>query len=344
VFLEAKKQEDAVKFTVDYTDDGGVNFITVENPDLAMGLSDGGSVAGLPLNAVGAKWRVDIIEDNSLAFYTATVEDLMAEANIKITEVLNLDSLQTMNIFNDGIIVKDNNLNTYALNLLDTYYEVSANMEGAPVTQLQKYANTLRKQLADIEGKYIVTAPIVTKGERVVWYYLISNKSEKFASISTSTQASRKGRVEMSEEVTDDALWSFASTGKAGEYKLYNAGQQGFAYRQGTKNYLFTSAEEDYIPVTIEYDAKNGGLLMTAADKNIYDGGTAVQLSASKSYWRVQIALIENNKEVADIITTIESVIPEADANGAIYDLNGRRVVNPERGIFIQGGKKVLVK
>ena len=345
VFLETKKQENAVKFTVDYTDDGGVNFITVENPDLAMGLSDGGSVAGLPLNAVGAKWRVDIVEDNSLAFYTATVEELMAEANIKITEVLNLDSLQTMNIFNDGIIVKDNNLNTYALNLLNTYYEVSANMESAPVTQLQKYANTLRKQLADIEGKYIVTAPIVTKGERVVWYYLISNKSEKFAGIYNGTQASRKGRVEMSDEVTDDVLWSFAATGKTGEYKLYNAGQQGFAYRQGTKNYLFTSAEEDYLPVTMVYDAKNDGLLMTAAEKTIYDGGTAVQLSASKSYWRVQIALIENNKEVADIITTIEGVIPEAVAgDGAIYDLNGRRVVNPERGIFIQGGKKVLVK
>ena len=345
VFLETKKQENAVKFTVDYTDDGGVNFITIENPDLALGLSDGGSVAGLPLNAVGAKWRVDIVEDNSLAFYTATVEELMAEANIKITEVLNLDSLQTMNIFNDGIIVKDNNLNTYALNLLDTYYEVSANMESAPVTQLQKYANTLRKQLADIEGKYIVTAPIVTKGERVVWYYLISNKSEKFAGIYNGTQASRKGRVEMSDEVTDDVLWSFAATGKTGEYKLYNAGQQGFAYRQGTKNFIFTSAEEDYLPVTMVYDAKNDGLLMTAAEKTIYDGGAAVQLSASKSYWRVQIALIENNKEVADIITTIEGVIPEAVAgDGAIYDLNGRRVEKPTRGIFIQGGKKVLVK
>ena len=343
-FLETKKQADALKFTVGYTDDGSVNFILADGSEQTFGLSDGGQLGVLSLNETGAKWRVDIVEDNSLAFYTAAVEELMAEANVKITEVLNLDSLQTMNIFNDGIIVKDNNLNTYALNLLDTYYEVSDNKEGAAVTQLQKYVNTLRKQLADIEGKYIVTSPIVTKGERVVWYYIISNKSEKFASIYDGTQASRKGRVELSDEVTDDALWSFASTGKAGEYKLYNAGQKGFAYRQGTKNYLFTSAEEDYIPVTVAYDAEKEGLLLTAAEKVVYDSGTAVQLSASKSYWRVQIALIENNKEVADIITTIESVIPEANADGVIYDLNGRRVVNPERGIFIQGGKKVLVK
>ena len=163
-------------------------------------------------------------------------------------------------------------------------------------------------------------------------------------SIYEGTQASRKGRVELSGEVTDDALWSFASTGKPGEYKLYNAGQKAFAYRQGTKTYLFTSAEEEPLPVTVTYDAENGALVLAAAEKNIYDSGSAIQLSNNKSYWRVQIALIENNKEVADVITTIESVLPEAAGNAAIYDLNGRRVVNPERGIFIQGGKKVLVK
>ena len=342
-FLETKKQADAIKFTVGYTDDGGVNFVLADGSEQTLGLSDEGKVGILPLNETGAKWRVDVVEDNSAEFYTAALEELMTEANIKITEVLNLDSLQTMNIFNEGIIVKDNNLNTYALSLLDTYYEVSANVD-ATVNEKKLYVNTLRSQIASLEGKYIVTAPIVTKGERVVWYYIISNKSEKFASIYSGTQASRLGRVEMSTEVTDDALWSFASTGKPGEFKLYNAGQQGFAYRQGTKNYIFTSAEEEPLPVAITYDAENGGLLLTAADRTIYDGGTAAQLSASKSYWRVQIALIENNKEVADIITTIENVIPEATEGGVIYDLNGRRVVNPTRGIFIQGGKKVLVK
>ena len=341
-FLETKKQVDAIKFTVGYTDDGGVTFVLADNAESTFGLSDEGKLGILSLNETGAKWRVDIVEDNSLAFYTAAVEELMAEANIKITEILNLDSLQTMNIFNENIIVKDNNLNTYALNLLNTYYEVSANKE-ATVIELQKYANTLRNQLVAVEGKYIVTAPMVTKDEQVIWYYIINNKEEKFVGVNT-VSGSRKGRLLLTDEVTDDALWSFASTGKPGVYKLYNAGQQGFVYKDG--NYLKTPAPaaEDYIPVAVAYDAENGGLLFSAADKLVYANGSNVQLSATKSYWRVQIALIENNKEVADIITTIESVIPEATEGGAIYDLNGRRVVNPERGIFIQGGKKVLVK
>ena len=47
---------------------------------------------------------------------------------------------------------------------------------------------------------------------------------------------------------------------------------------------------------------------------------------------------------MANIITTIEKVLPAGDVNGEMYDLNGRRVVNPTTGIYIQNGQKVLVK
>ncbi len=41
----------------------------------------------------------------------------------------------------------------------------------------------------------------------------------------------------------------------------------------------------------------------------------------------------------------IGAVVAEgAEANGAIYDLSGRRVENPAKGIYIVGGKKVVVK
>ena len=342
VFTETKEQEDAVKFNVGYDADGWVLFTQVENPDVAIGIS-GGTVLGVAVSDKNSLWRVDIVEDNSAEFYKNTLNELATEANYRITEVLNLDSLQTMNIFNENIIVKDNNLNTYALNLLDTYYEVTEKMEGATTVETQKFVNTLRKQLADIEGKYIVTAPIATEGERVVWYYLISNKSDKFASIYSGSSASNKDRVAMTDEVDDFALWSFASTGKTGEYKVYNAGNEGFMYKNGTSK-IHTSAEEDYLPVTVTYDTNNDGLLLTTGGKTIYDAGTYMSISGTKSYWRLDIALIETNKEVADIITSIESVLPEADGNSAIYDLSGRRVQNPTRGIFIQNGKKVLVK
>ena len=90
---------------------------------------------------------------------------------------------------------------------------------------------------------------------------------------------------------------------------------------------------------------KENGVIMQGGDYYIYDTGTYANLNKStKTSWRVQIAAIENNKEVADIITTIESVMTECNKSKAVYDLNGRRVVNPTKGIYIQGGKKVLVK
>ena len=343
IFLETKKQTDAIRFTIGYTDDGSVNFVLADNAEATFGLGSNAKPCLLPLNETGAKWRVDIVEDSSADYYDSALMELMAEANIKITEVLNLDSLQTMNIFNDNIIVLDNNLNSYATNLLFTYYEVAANKDNATIVEKQKYVETLRRQLASVEGKYLVTAPIATKGDRVVWYYLISNKSEKFASIA-SNMFTKSKYMAFSTEVTDDALWAFASTGKEGEFKLYNAGEKNFAYRKGISTSIEISSDGDYLPVKIEYDAKNGGLLLTAAGNCVYDAGSSIILSNSASYWRVQIALIEDNKEVAGIITTIESLLPEANANSAVYDLNGRKVVNPTKGIYIQDGKKVLVK
>ena len=341
--LATKEQVDAIKFTVAYTDAATVKFISVDDENMAVGLYDGGKVAGIPVDDSGAEWTVEIVKNNTAEFYTQALEELMAEANIKITEVLNLDSLNTMNIFNDNIIVLDNNLNTYALDLLQTYYEVSEKAEAASVAQKQKYVDTLRKQLLGVEGRYLLIAPIVTAGERVVWHYIISNKTEKIVGISTSGR--NKGVLtSVTDYETDDVLWSFVSTGKANEYKLYNAGQKGFVYKKGTSE-LRVSATEDYLPVTVKYDAEVGGLVLSAAGRYFNESTSSVSLGiTNNTVYRIQTALIETNKEVADVITVIESVLPEANGNDAIYDLGGRRVEKPTRGIFIQNGKKVLVK
>jgi hypothetical protein len=42
--------------------------------------------------------------------------------------------------------------------------------------------------------------------------------------------------------------------------------------------------------------------------------------------------------------TAIESVVNGLDANAPIYDLSGRRVKVATKGIYIQNGKKFMVK
>ena len=40
--------------------------------------------------------------------------------------------------------------------------------------------------------------------------------------------------------------------------------------------------------------------------------------------------------------TSIEAVENMAALDGNIYDLQGRRVVTPRKGIYVQGGKKLI--
>ena len=281
-------------------------------------------------------------EDESAAHYANEFNALMKEANLKVTEILNLDSLGTMNIFNSNIIVLDRNLETSALNL---HYAHEGYKAEAP-TAHQNAVEQLRKFIAELDGKYINAAPIATKGDRIVWYYIISNNSNKFVSIYSDTRPALKNSLAMSTEADDYALWSFASTGKAGEYKLYNAGNEGFAYREGTKKNIFTSATAEPLPITVTYNAENNGLVMSIGENYIYESSTAPTLASSISSWRIEIADIEFNKEIADIITTIESVVEhvESDGSNGLYDLQGRRVEAAEKGIYIKDGKKLLVK
>ena len=45
-----------------------------------------------------------------------------------------------------------------------------------------------------------------------------------------------------------------------------------------------------------------------------------------------------------DIVTLIEGVEVKVPANNVFYDLQGRQVLMPQKGIYILNGKKVLVK
>ena len=42
--------------------------------------------------------------------------------------------------------------------------------------------------------------------------------------------------------------------------------------------------------------------------------------------------------------TGIEAVIQADEANATYYDLSGRRVIRPAKGIYVKNGRKVYVK
>ena len=349
VYADVKSSVAAAKFNVGYTDDGKMFFTLVGNSSLSLGLyneKDGNNtIKGMNPNETEAQWRGYVIENNSAEFYKQELNDALQKANFMITEILNLDSLNTMNIFNEGIMVLDRNLETYAVSLLDAYNKVSKDKANAAMHKA--YLTELRNLFNTIEGTYAVTTPIATKGKKVVWYRIVSAKSGKYLSVKDGSSARNKNRLAVvnAKDADDDCLWSFASAGK-GEYRLYNAGRESFMYHNPEQaRYMYVSAEE-VTPVSVEFSNEQKALVIIVKDKALDEGSTNVDLTdpVAPSYWELELVTIENNKAIADVITTIENVLPAADVNSEMYDLNGRKVVAPTTGIYIQNGKKVLVK
>ena len=63
---------------------------------------------------------------------------------------------------------------------------------------------------------------------------------------------------------------------------------------------------------------------------------------AGKAYLRTSASATVRGFSFADIVSAIECTKAESQHGGAIYDLQGRRVEKPGKGLYIVGGKKVL--
>ena len=103
------------------------------------------------------------------------------------------------------------------------------------------------------------------------------------------------------------------------------------------------SASMKYLTVGEEYTAK----FAVTVDSTVPDGHivefvlNVSELYEDKNSWDLRFRLPVNNPDVPAGIVDVET---DAATDGAVYDLNGRRVVNPGKGIYIVGRKKVLVR
>ncbi len=90
--------------------------------------------------------------------------------------------------------------------------------------------------------------------------------------------------------------------------------------------------------------AANKGYYMKTSGTNIYRAKAAVTLPAFSCYLpsdekRESFKLVEDATGIQP-----SSVSNEGERKKAVYDLSGRRVGKAQRGVYIRGGKKVLVK
>ena len=112
------------------------------------------------------------------------------------------------------------------------------------------------------------------------------------------------------------------------------------------KQFLYNiGAKKFAVPAT---DGSSFTLSDTVGSLSMTDGEDGVVFN---NHNETQWALVANERMSIDesveetIVTAIESINANLNLNaGAFYDLNGRQVTNPTKGIYIRDGKKVLVK
>jgi hypothetical protein len=111
------------------------------------------------------------------------------------------------------------------------------------------------------------------------------------------------------------------------------------------------------IPAAESADAVSSNLLVAAVGattveaESVYvlDGSTfkvfaGTQIPAGKAYLPKADGARQLTLVFADATGINDNLNPNANLNGNVYDLQGRRVAKPGKGVYIVGGKKVIVK
>ena len=74
-----------------------------------------------------------------------------------------------------------------------------------------------------------------------------------------------------------------------------------------------------------------------------YSATLQVPIGRKKAYQKAEYW--KNFKKIVEIdLTGIENVILDKEINSPVYDLNGRKLKNQEKGINIINGKKIIIK
>lgn len=86
--------------------------------------------------------------------------------------------------------------------------------------------------------------------------------------------------------------------------------------------------------VVFSFDLANGGNVTLRLDE--------AESSGQKQWYadNFRIYRINNDTQTIEVVSLSDDTI----SNNAIYDLQGRRVAQPAKGVFIQNGKKVVIK
>ncbi|MBO5865563.1 MAG: M60 family metallopeptidase [Bacteroidaceae bacterium] len=172
--------------------------------------------------------------------------------------------------------------------------------------------------------------------------YIIANAAEPSRGLCYDRYGLKTKTTNEVKNSQSEKQWMFESAGKAHHYYIMN--KNGLYINDIAENGTSCSATDrsaalvfkaNYLDDGTVYFTTGNGEVFLTMDVTSYDVVAGNKL-VSAAAWGI-IAVEMNN-------TAVEELEREGEKAGGIYDLQGRRVAEPVKGIYIIDGKKVLVK
>jgi len=220
------------------------------------------------------------------------------------------------------------------------------------------YQLVVSTQAVPVEGNYVLVGSIseLKAGDLLVVantpeegeYYAISttqNKNNRKATEITVTN----GKASITDQV---AIIKLESSKNGWNFYVTNGDNVGYlSATTANSNWMHTVAEKSDLTTATISESENGGFTVSFGgdvDRNIMrfnpnNGNPIFSCYASSSTTGTAISFYKSTDASADDPTAISNVA-EQKADSAIYTLQGVRVEKAVKGVYIIGGKKVVVK
>lgn len=341
----------AVKFTV--TDNGNGTFtINDESQNYgALHCDAGKTVVGWQANSTASTWSLTCLVDGQSELFDSQLSRLVTRAQNILGELIvdyssDLDAAAPMTLQPDVTpLVGADTLLTWAAEL--QAYVLWWDQTDEEIDNYLPYIDAVTALIDQLVAGYkkALGMPEVSAEDGHVLYYIKPVDEELYLSYEKTAPRYltylRTVSYAPSYSVDYDDpgfLWYFLPADVAGQYYIVNSEVGVGAYAVSGKSNLAVDASVNTpaLPFVITPDEEQGGYVVStdAGQKWTTNSSDYVQTSDKKSViWQ----FVKVGK--ATSITSVETI----DASGQLYDLMGRRVENPTPGIYIRGGKKIVI-
>ena len=341
----------AIPFVV--TDNGDGTF-TINDPEQGYGAlhcDAGKSVVGWATDANASHWTLTCIVDGQKDIFEAQLIELITRAEEILTELIadynvgmegermtlctdvtplvGVDTLLTWAEALQGYVFLHNYANCRLVDCVDNVQGVINTITTLINNLSMGYRKTVYLPEASTkEHPILYTLRDISTGEYVT-YDQVSSRYKGY--ISTVAQ----GYLDTNASESRPYLWYFEKGNTEDSYHIVNYETLIPASTVSGKQYI-SVFEGEPLDIKITIDEEQGGLIFTNPDEKTWNCNSSHYVVTSKiasTVWKLT---------KIGVLNAIE--LPTTTATGIYYDLQGRQVASPTRGIYIRDGQKVIVK